>query len=79
MANSCIQEVLYGNNIANVGIGGPTDNYFKLRITGPVYVDDSDSGTGIVLASNPENRPLISRQMNNFTSGKSIYWQMGLV
>ena len=50
MANSCIQAVLYGNNIANVGIGGPTDNYFKLRITGNVYVNDSDTGTGIVLA-----------------------------
>ena len=69
MANSCIQEVLY-DNIARIGIGGPTDPYFKLRITGNVYVDDSTSGTGIVLASELENRPLISRQMNNFTSGK---------
>ena len=55
VANSSIQEVLHGNNIANVGIGGPTDpSYFKLRITGNVYVDDTDSGTGIVLASQLE-------------------------
>ena len=59
--------------LPNVGIGGPPDTYFKLRITRNVYVDDSTSGTGIVLASHLENRPLISRQMNNFTSGKNPY------
>jgi hypothetical protein len=65
-ANSGIQE----NANANIGIGGSADNYYKLRIAGDVYVNDSDSGNGIVLASQLNNRPLISRQMNNFTSGK---------
>ena len=75
VANSSFQE----NAIAQIGIGGSPDNYFKLRITGSVYVDDSTSPNGIVLASQLNSCPLISRQMNNFTSGKSIYWQMGFV
>ena len=54
---------------ANIGIGGSADNYYKLRITGDLYVDDSTFGQGIVLASNIDNRPLISRQMNQFTTG----------
>jgi hypothetical protein len=66
VANSSFQE----NAIAQIGIGGSPDNYFKLRITGSVYVDDSTSPNGIVLASQLNSCPLISRQMNNFTSGK---------
>ena len=58
----------------HVGIGGPADNYYKLRIAGDVYVNDSDSGNGIVLASQLNNRPLISRQMNQFTTGQNAPW-----
>ena len=65
ITNSSIQEDAH----ANVGIGGPLDNYYKLRVTRDVYVDDSTSGHGIVLASQLDNRPLISRQMNHFTTG----------
>ena len=75
VANPSFQE----NAVAQIGIGGPPDPYFKLRITGNGYVDDSTSGNGIVLASNLENRPLISRQMNNFTSVQNTHWQMGFV
>ena len=69
IAISSMQEDANGH----VGIGGPADNYYKLRIAGDVYVNDSDSGNGIVLASQLNNRPLISRQMNNFTSGRNPY------
>ena len=70
MAQSDIQE----NAVAQIGIGGSPDVYFKLRITGGVSVDDSYSGNGIVLSSNLDNRPLISRHMNKFTiGGKAPY------
>ena len=65
MANSSIQE----NAVAQIGIGGSLDVYFKLRITGGVYVDDSFSGNGIALTSNLEHCPLSSRQMNTCTTG----------
>ena len=38
-----------------------------------MYVDDSTSPTGIVLASQLDSRPLISRQMNQFTSVRDLY------
>ena len=69
MANSGIQE----NALAQIGIGGTLDIYFKLRITGDVYVNDTISGNGIALASQLDNCSLISRQMNNFTSGRNTY------
>ena len=77
MANSCIQE----DAIAQIGIGGSPDPYFKLRITGDVYVDDSTSGNGIVFGKQ-------SRQASaHLAPDESIYvrlktymdWQMGLV
>ena len=40
---------------ANIGIGGSVDKCYKLRITGDVYVDDSTSGDGIMMASNLNN------------------------
>ena len=70
IAISSMQEDANGH----VGIGGPADNYYKLRIAGDVYVNDSDSGNGIVLASQLNNRPLISRQMNQFTTGPNAPW-----
>ena len=70
MANSSIQE----DANANVGVCGSPDPYYKLRITGDVSVDASTSGNGIVLASNLDKRPLISRQMNQFTSGSKPTW-----
>ena len=69
MANSVIQD----SANANIGIGGSADNFYKLRITGDVYVDDSTAGNGIVLASNINNRPLISREMNQFTTGGRLH------
>ena len=41
MAQSDIHETA----AAQIGIGGSPNVYFKLRITGDVYVDDSYSGT----------------------------------
>ena len=66
LANSSIQEDAF----TNVGVGGSPHQFFKMRVQGVLIVDDSASPNGIVLGSTLANRPLISRQLNSFTSGK---------
>ena len=60
LANSSTQENAY----ANIGIGGTLDNYYRMRVTGTLFVDDAGTANGVVLAAQPELRPLIARSMN---------------
>ena len=77
IANSGVQE--HAN--CNIGIGGPADNYCKLRVAGDVYVNGSESGKRNCFGKPAKQSSAHLTPDELFYDGliRSMDWQMELV